>query len=122
MFGQEIQGPFDILNEGWEAGKRASESVISHVLSLREHLESMIELFKEHISETQQKQRVWYDRSVWMRELKPNDQVLVLLPTAHNKLLSKWQGPYEVIHRMGKVTYKVNMSGSRSRRKVYHIN
>ena len=83
-----------------------------------EHLESMIELFKEHVSETQQKQKVWYDQSAQMRELKPNDQVLVLLPTTHNKLLSKWQGPYQVIHRMGKVTYEVDMSGSRSRRKV----
>ena len=54
-----------------------------------------------------------------MRELKPNDPVLVLLPTTHNKLLVKWQGPYKVIHRMGKVTYEVDMPGSSSRRKVY---
>ena len=57
-----------------------------------------------------------------MRVLKPNDQVLVLLPTTHNKLLAKWQGPYKVIRRMGKVTYKIDIPGARSRKKVYHIN
>ena len=57
MLGREVQGLLDILKEGWEAGKRsgASESVISHVLSLRERLESMTELVKQHMSETQQK-------------------------------------------------------------------
>ena len=57
-----------------------------------------------------------------MRELKSNNQVLVLLSTTHNKLLAKWQGSYNVIHRMEKVTYEVDMSGSRRRRKVYHTN
>ena len=57
-----------------------------------------------------------------MRVLKPDDQVLVLLPTTQNKLLAKWQGPYKVFHRMGKVTYEVDIPGARSRKKVYHIN
>ena len=61
VFGRKVRGPLDILKEGWEAGKRAGESVISHVLSLRERLESMTELVKEHMSETQQKQKVYYD-------------------------------------------------------------
>ena len=74
------------------------------------------------MSETQQKQKVWYDQTVWMRELRPNYQVVVLLPTTHNKLLTKWQGLYTVIHRTRKVTYEVDMPESRSRRKIFHIN
>ena len=92
------------------------------MLSLRERLELMSELVKQHMSETQQKQKVWYDQTAWMRELKPKDQVLVLLPTTDNKLLAKWQGPYTVIRRMGKVNYEVDIPGSRSRRKMFHIN
>ena len=57
-----------------------------------------------------------------MRVLKPDDPVLVLLPTTRNKLLAKWQGPYQAVHRMGKVTYEVDIHGARSRKKVYHIN
>ena len=123
VFGRQVRGPLDILKEGWEASKRVSESVISHVLSLREqHLELMSELVKEYMSEAQQKQKVWHDQTAWMRELRPKDQVLVLLLTTHNKLLAKWQGPYTVIRRMGKVTYEVDIPGSRSRRKIFHIN
>ena len=36
IFGREVQGPLDILKEEWEASKKASVSVVSHVLHLRE--------------------------------------------------------------------------------------
>ena len=52
----------------------------------------MTELVQEHMSEAQQKKKPWYDQTAWMREQKPNDQVLILVPTAHNKPLAKWQG------------------------------
>lgn len=45
---------FDVLKEGWEAGKNSSESVVSHVLAIRKRLESMTVLVKEHMSEAQQ--------------------------------------------------------------------
>ena len=122
VFGREVRGPLYILKEEWEASKKVSVSVVSHVLHLRERLESMTELVQEHMSEAQQKQKSWYDRTARMRELKPNDQVLVLLPTTHNKLLAKWQGPYEVVRRKEKVTYEVSMPGARNRKKVFHIN
>ena len=82
----------------------------------------MTELAAEQMREAQEKQKVWYDRNARMRELKPNDQVLILLPTSHNKLLAKWQGPYKVLRRLGKVNYEVDMPGTRSRKKVLHIN
>ena len=122
VFGREVRGPLDILKEEWETGKRASESVVSHLLILRERLESMTELVKEHMSDIQQKQKVWYDQTARIRVLKPDDQVFVLMPTTQNKLLAKWQGPYKVVRRMGKVTYGVDIPEARSRKKVYCIN
>ena len=50
-----------------------------------------------------------------MRELKPNDQVLILLPTSHNNLLAKWQGPYK-FRSLGKVNYEVDMPGARKQK------
>ena len=35
------------------------------------------------------------------------DQVLVLLPTSSNKLLAQW--PYQVLKKVGKVNYLVDM-------------
>ena len=47
---------------------------------------------------------------------------MVLLPTATSKLLAQWQGPYQVVKRMGKVTYMVDMHDHRKRRRVFHVN
>ena len=54
VFGREVRGPLDVLKEGWEANKRSSESVVAHVLTLRERLESMTELAAEHMREAQE--------------------------------------------------------------------
>ena len=45
-----------------------------------------------------------------------------MLPTSSNKLLAQWQGPYQVVEHMGKVTYLVDMHDRRKRRRVFHIN
>ena len=74
------------------------------------------------MSEIRQKQKVWYDQTARMRKVRPKDQASVLLSTTHNKFLAKWQGSYTVIRRMGKVTYEVDMPGTRSRRNIFHIN
>ena len=38
-------------------------------------------------------------------EWKEGDKVQLLLPSSTNKLSAKWQGPYTVTKRMGKVLY-----------------
>lgn len=48
------------------------------------------------------------------------DQVLVLLPTSTNELLARWQGPYKVLRRVGKVTYLVDMYNTRKHKLVLH--
>ena len=50
VFGREVRGPLDILKEEWETSKKASVSVVSHELHLRERLESMTKLVQEHMS------------------------------------------------------------------------
>lgn len=38
LYGRAVRGALDILQESWEASQRSSESVISHVLMMRERL------------------------------------------------------------------------------------
>ena len=45
--------------------------------------------------------------------------MLILLPTDHNKLLMQWQGPYEVLERVGASDYKLRVKG---KIKTYHAN
>ena len=94
LYGREVRGPLGVLKEEWEADKRSNESVVSRVLSIREKMEVMTDIVKENLMETQQRQKKWYNRTARERELQPDDEVLVLLPTSSNKLLAQWQGPY----------------------------
>jgi hypothetical protein len=47
---------------------------------------------------------------------------MVLIPTAECKFLAKWQGPYEVVDRVGELNYRVRQPGRRKPTQLYHIN
>ena len=122
LYGRAVRGPLDVLREAWQADRRSSESVVSHVLAMREKLARMTDLVRENLTQAQQQQKHWYDRTAREREFQVGDQVLVLLPTDANKLLARWQGPYRVLHRVGTVNYLVDMHDRRKRKRVLHVN
>ncbi len=122
LFGREVRGPLDILKESWVANHRSSESVVSHVLAMRDRMESMTGLVQEHLKDAQARQKRWYDRRARDRVFQPGDQVLVLLPTSSSKLLARWHGPYKVIRKEGKVTYLIDLHDTRKRKRVLHVN
>ena len=82
----------------------------------------MSELVQQNLSRAQDKQKRWYNQTARDRELHPGDQVLMLLPTSTNKLLAQWQGPYQVLQKVGKVNYTVDMHDCRKRKRIFHIN
>ena len=47
----------DMLKEEWEAEKHSDESVISHILAIRERMEEMSEIVKDNMKEAQQQQK-----------------------------------------------------------------
>ena len=122
LYGRNIRGPLDVLHETWEASQQSEESVVSYVLATQEKLRSMAELVEENLTKSQQKQKTWYDKDARMREFAQGDPVLVLLPTSSSKLLAQWQGPYQVVKQVGKVSYLVDMHDRRKRRRVFHVN
>ena len=46
----------------------------------------------------------------------------MLLPTDTNKLLAGWQGPYQVVKRIGKVNYQIDMHDCRKHKQTFHVN
>ena len=122
LYGREVRGPLDVLKEEWEAEKLSDESVVSHILAIRERMEEVTEIVSANVKEAQQRQKTWYDQTARESELEPGEEVLVLLPTSSNKLFAHWQGLYCVIRKMGKVNYEINMPNKRKRRKVFHVN
>ncbi|XP_042071507.1 uncharacterized protein LOC121812727 [Haplochromis burtoni] len=102
--------------------RRDSKNILSYVIQMRERLEKMSELAQSHMVEAQQQQKSWYDKSARQRAFEPGQKVLVLLPSDNNKLLAKWQGPFEVMRKLGPTTYEVSTPGQLRSSKVLHIN
>ena len=122
LYGHQVRGPLDVLSESWQSSQKSDESVVSHILSVREKLVTMRELVSTNLQQAQAQQKKWYDHNASEREFQEGDMVLLLLPTSSNKLLAQWQGPYRVIKRMSKVNYLIDMPHRRKKKQVYHIN
>ena len=122
LYGWDVRGPLDVVKEQWETNPIGEESVVSHVLLMRERLEQMCTLVQGNLQEAQGRQKTWFDRKARERTLLPGDRVLVLLPTSTSKLLAQWYGPYQVLRRVGKVNYEVEMGDRRKKKRILHIN
>ena len=96
--------------------------IISYVVQMRDRLEKMSELAQSHMVEAQQQQKSWYDQAARQRSFNPGQKVLVLLPSDDNKLLAKWQGPFEILRKLGPTTYQVSTPEQPHSSKTLHIN
>ena len=102
VYGWPVRGPLDVLKEAWEAKEDTEERVVSSVLTTQERLQKMKKLVADNLEKAQQEQKRWKARS---QEFSTGDKVLVFLPTESKKLFARWQGPYKVARKIGKVNY-----------------
>ena len=89
LYGRVVRGPLDVLRESWEANEKSNESVVSHILSIRERMARMMEMARENEARAKDQQKKWYDRNARSRKFKEGDEVLVMLPTSTSKLLAQ---------------------------------
>ena len=86
---------------------------------MRDRIAAVMPMVREHMEKAQREQSVAYNQPAQPREFKPGDTVLVLVPTVECKFLATWQGPFEVIERVGKANYKVRQPGKRKGEQIY---
>ncbi len=122
LYGRQPHGVLDVLRETWEEGPSESKNEIQHVLDLRTKLHTLGQLSMENLLQAQDKQSRLYNRGTRLRNFAPGDKVLVLLPTSSSKLLSKWQGPFEVTRRVGDLNYEVVRTDRSGGHQIYHLN
>ena len=106
--------------ESWTSPRRRGRAsrpphrtTLDHVEQVRDHMAQVWPIVRDHIWRAQQAQARVYDRGAQLRVFQPGELVLVLVPTAECKFLAKWQGPYEVVDRVGEVNYRVRQPGRR---------
>ncbi len=123
LFGRQPRGLLDVAKEAWEQQQPTPHrSLVEHVSEMRQRIDRIMPLVREHLAHAQQAQQRYYNRAAQPREFQTGDQVMVLVPTSACKFLATWQGPYTVVERVGPVTYRVRQPGRRRPVQLYHIN
>ncbi|KAI2645462.1 Retrovirus-related Pol polyprotein from transposon 17.6 [Labeo rohita] len=122
LFGLQPRGLQDVAREAWEQQPAPHRTVIEHVKQMREWIDRVMPLVREHLCKAQQAQQRHYNQAAQPRSVQPRDWVMVLVPTSACKFLASWQGPYTVIEKVGPVTYRLRQPGRRQPEQLYHIN
>ena len=88
IYGRAVRGPMAILRELWskEVPEKEVKTTYQYVVDLRNKMEETCALARDALVESQKAAKKHFDRKAKMRSLEPGCKVLVLLPTAHNKL------------------------------------
>lgn len=121
MYGRSVRGPLQLLRELWDDNVPDSDvkTTYQYVLDLGDRLRETCNIAKEELLKAKQVQKSYYDRKAKLRKLCVRGQWLVLLPTASNKLLAQWKGPYEVQEKVNDLNYFLLVDGHPKR---FHIN
>ncbi|XP_076028738.1 uncharacterized protein LOC143017759 [Oratosquilla oratoria] len=121
VYSRSVRGPLQVLRELWdeEEPDPAVKTTYAYVLDLAERLRETCEVAKQELLKAKEVQKAYYDKKTKLRILEEGDQCLFLLPTAHNKLLSQWQGPFEVVKHLSDLNYLVQVGPDQKR---FHIN
>ncbi|GFS11869.1 reverse transcriptase [Elysia marginata] len=95
------------------------KSTYQNVVDLREKIEKTVELAHQNLRMSSARYKTHFHKKAKQRTFQRGDKVLLLLPSLHNKLQLKWQGPYEVIEKTGPNVYQVDTGATQ---KSYHAN
>ena len=121
MYGRSVRGPLTILKELWskEIPEEEVKTTYQYVLDLQERLESTCRVAKTELEKASRKYKRHFDVKARERKFECGDRVLLLLPTSSNKLLMQWKGPYEVVGKVARHNYSLQIG---TKRKTFHAN
>jgi len=112
MMGRSGYTHMRLLKTLWNGEPFSQEvkTAYQHVLDLRERIEETCKIAHDELEKVQIKNKKYRNKCTTLRELKPGDEVLVLIPDQSNHLFFSWKGPAEVVERRGFVTYRVRIN------------
>ncbi len=121
VYGREVVGPLDLLYNGWSEKPFEGMDVESWLLNLNDQLGMIHDIASARESTESDKRVVCYNKGKSDRVLNVNDSVLMRIPGLHGSLQASWAGPYKVIEKVSRVTFKVSKGDGHPTR-LAHIN
>ncbi len=73
LFGCQPQGLLNVAREAWEQKPSPHRSVVEHVKEMRQRIDRVMPLVREHLTKAQQAQQRHYNRTAQPREFQPGD-------------------------------------------------
>ena len=122
LYGRTVRGPMAILRELWTREERDQEETqlaSTYVIELKNRIEETCKLVQRNLRQSGDRYKKHFDRKARVRTFRAGDQVLLLLPTKHNKLEMSWRGPFTVEEKQGPCDYWIKLG---DKRKLYHVN
>ncbi|XP_041421806.1 uncharacterized protein LOC121394536 [Xenopus laevis] len=121
LYGRQPRGILDVIHENWVSDEHSPQSVIDYIDCMRQKLCKMSEMAQQNLADAQSNQSTWYNKRSREQTFKSGEKVLLLLPSQQNKLMARWQGPFQILRQVGPVDYEIQIPGRRNK-KIYHVN
>lgn len=104
-----------------------NQEVNFYVKELKEKFRSVYKCVQENTNSKVEKSKLYYDRNLKPMDYKKGDLVLLNIPKIKpglsKKLAPKWEGPFEILERVGPVNYKIKkVNHAKAKVKLVHHN
>ena len=124
MLGHELRMPVDLVI-GRPPNTDPPVDSVSYVGRLKQHMEDVHEVARNRLKIAADAMKSRHDLHSRQNNFNNGDKVWLFNPRRVKgkspKLMSDWEGPYEVMHRLSDVTYRIRKT-ARGKAKVVHAN
>ncbi|XP_076032979.1 uncharacterized protein LOC143020443 [Oratosquilla oratoria] len=123
IYGHEVRGPLKALKESWLL-ENSVTPLVSYVVEFREKLKAAVRLANAHLKSAQIEMKQQSDKKhkVEHREFRVGDKVLVFLPVQTHPFQARYDGPFQIVDRVGDANYVVYTPGRRKKKRLVHVN
>lgn len=127
-----LKSPFEVLY-GYPPGHfgiREDSCSIPDLHAWLSERKLMTQLLKQHLNRAQQQMKVYADKKRSFREFVVGDWVYLKLQPyiqssvarrANHKLCFKYFGPFQILHKVGKVAYQLQLPADSAVHPVFHV-
>ncbi|XP_070403201.1 uncharacterized protein [Nothobranchius furzeri] len=122
VFGHTPRGPLKALKERFLFSDPPDRKVREYVQLFQKRLKEANAIAKTHLDKAKLKMKVQYDKTATRRNFAVGDKVLVLTPLSNSALSTKFEGPFEILSKLGDTNYVLNTPARRQKSRVCHVN